>query len=86
MPRISEFYGILIRMYYSDHGIPHIHARCGGEDASFAIETGEMIEGKMPHKKERMVREWIEMHKSELMTNWQMVSSGKTPRKIEPLQ
>ena len=86
MPRISEFYGILIRMYYGDHGIPHIHARCGGEDASFAIETGEMIEGKMPHKKERMVREWIKMHKSELMTNWQMVSSGKTPHKIEPLQ
>ena len=51
MPSISEFYGILIRMYYSDHGILHIHARCGGEGASFAIETGEMIEGKMPHKK-----------------------------------
>ena len=87
MPRISEFYGILIRMYYSDHGIPHIHAKCGGEEASFAIETGEMIKkGEIPHKKKRMVQKWIKIHKSELMANWQKVSSGEEPRKIEPLQ
>ena len=87
MPKISEFYGILIYMYYDDHGIPHIHARCGGEDASFAIETGEMIKkGEIPYKKRRMVQKWIKMHKSELMSNWEKVSSDEQPRRIEGLQ
>ncbi|WP_407635395.1 DUF4160 domain-containing protein [Marinobacter nauticus] len=30
MPTISEFFGILIRMYYDDHNPPHFHAYYGG--------------------------------------------------------
>ena len=74
-------------MFYGEsHGKPHIHAEYGDEIASFAIETGEMIKGKIPRKKKRMVREWIGIHKNELMAGWQMVSSGKTPPKIKPLR
>jgi len=29
-PRISEFYGIVIEMYYGDHPPPHFHARYRG--------------------------------------------------------
>jgi hypothetical protein len=29
MPRISEFYGILVYMYYRDHAPPHFHAIYG---------------------------------------------------------
>ena len=86
MPKISEFYGILIRMYYEDHGIPHIHAKYGDEEASFAIETGKLLKGEFPLSKERMVRKWIKMHKRDLVENWQITSAGKMPRKIEPLQ
>lgn len=26
LPKISEFYGVAIRMYFNDHGPPHFHA------------------------------------------------------------
>jgi hypothetical protein len=29
VPRIREFYGIVIEMYYGDHPPPHFHARYG---------------------------------------------------------
>ena len=87
MPKISEFYGIIILMYYDEsHGKPHIHAKYGGERAVFAIETGELLVGKIPHNKERMVRKWIKIHKSELMVDWKMASSNETLLKIEPLR
>ncbi len=42
MPRVSPFYGIVIRMY-SDEGVhggrPHFHAEHAGEKASYDIRT-----------------------------------------------
>ena len=26
VPTISTFFGIVIRMYYQEHGVPHFHA------------------------------------------------------------
>jgi hypothetical protein len=45
MPRISEFFGIIIRMFYRDHAPPHFHAKYAEFTASFSIETLELIEG-----------------------------------------
>ena len=39
MPRISAFYGIVIAMFYEEHGVPHFHARYAEHDASIAIAT-----------------------------------------------
>ncbi|MCC8376515.1 DUF4160 domain-containing protein [Photorhabdus bodei] len=43
MPTISEFFGILIRMYYDDHNPLHFHAYFhayyGGHEAIISIET-----------------------------------------------
>jgi hypothetical protein len=49
MPVIARFYGILIKMYFSqsEHGIPHFHAIYGEYNAVFAIETLEMLEGRL---------------------------------------
>jgi hypothetical protein len=41
MPTISRFYGIVIRMYFSDHAPPHFHAVYSGEEAVIAIESGD---------------------------------------------
>ena len=30
MPEICRFYGIVIRMYFREHGPPHFHAEYGG--------------------------------------------------------
>lgn len=61
MPRISEFYGIAIAMYYAEHGVPHFHALYAGQDAAIAIESLEMLAGALPDRALRLVREWAEL-------------------------
>ncbi|MBC8554356.1 MAG: DUF4160 domain-containing protein, partial [Candidatus Brocadiales bacterium] len=41
MPVIAHFYGILIKMYFSqsEHGVPHFHAMYGEYNGVFSIET-----------------------------------------------
>jgi len=38
MPEVSRFYGIVIRMYFSDHWPPHFHAEYGEHEAVIGIE------------------------------------------------
>ncbi len=48
MPTISFFYGIAIRMYLRDHPPPHFHVIYQQHEANVSIETGDIIEGKLP--------------------------------------
>jgi hypothetical protein len=62
MPRISEFYGIFVYMYFQDirqHHTPHIHVRYGEYKASFSIETGERLAGRLGHAQTKRVEDWI---------------------------
>ena len=72
MPVIARFYGILIKMYFSqsEHGIPHFHAIYGEFNAVFSVETLEMLEGDMPARAHRLVKEWAEPYKQELLDMW----------------
>src|SRR4051794_40185343 len=56
--RISEFYGIVIAMYYREHGVAHFHATCAAETVVVAIETGDVIAGSAPARALRLVQEW----------------------------
>ncbi len=85
MPRISEFYGIVIAMYYREHGVPHFHARYGRQIAVFAVESLERIRGELPRHAERLLREWAELHRNELMRNWEHARAGRPLTRIEPL-
>ena len=70
MPTVSVFFGIMIRMYHRDHGKPHFHAIYQAYDAVFDIETGELREGELPRAASRIVSEWSQRHRDELMENW----------------
>ena len=48
VPRISEFYGIVIEMYFVDHPPPHFHARYSGDEALIVIASGEVFAGSLP--------------------------------------
>lgn len=48
MLEISRFFGILIRMFYDDHPLPHLHAIYGGEEAQIGIDPIQVLEGD-PH-------------------------------------
>jgi hypothetical protein len=50
MPRVSEFFGIVIALYYNDHAPPHFHAKYGESEAEIGIETLEIIEGSLPRR------------------------------------
>jgi hypothetical protein len=89
MPVLSVFYGIVIRMYFFDnrqHRVPHIHAQCSGRTAVFSIRSGEVVAGKLPHGKTRLVHAWIEIHRDELLADWQLAVNGREVLKIDPLK
>ncbi len=39
MPEICRFFGVIIRMYYDDHGLPHLHAEYQGKKAVARVEA-----------------------------------------------
>ncbi|MGE5195460.1 MAG: DUF4160 domain-containing protein, partial [Deltaproteobacteria bacterium] len=39
MPRISQFYGIAVYLYYRDHAPPHFHAIYAEHEAEIEIAT-----------------------------------------------
>ena len=79
MPVISRFYGILIKMYFREHGVPHFHALYGEYNAVFDIETLEMIEGDLPNRAQRLVKEWARQYQSELRRIWTTQEYNKLP-------
>lgn len=50
MPRLSEFYGVVIAMHYDDHEPPHFHAVYGGQRARIAIDPVRVITGALPRR------------------------------------
>ncbi len=70
MPAIARFYGIVIKMFFSEHGVPHFHAVYGEFVGVFVISNLEMIEGDLPARAQRLVRDWAEQHQSALQQMW----------------
>jgi len=89
VPTISMFYGIVIYLYFFDderHKLPHIHARHQGRDASFSILDGAVLAGDIPTAKTKLVQAWIEIHREELVANWELAVNGQPPFPIDPLR
>lgn len=88
MPTLSMFFGIIIRMYYApkEHNPAHIHAYFQEYKSSIKILDGEIINGTLPSRQLKLVLAWIEIHKDELLANWELFQNGEIPFKIEPLK
>jgi desulfoferrodoxin (superoxide reductase-like protein) len=89
MPNISMFYGIIIYMYFKDnkqHHVPHIHAKYQEYEVVVSIPEGEILAGQIPQSKMKLLQAWIELHKDELVADWELAVSGQQPYKIEPLR
>jgi hypothetical protein len=71
MPVISVFFGIIIRMFHNEHAPPHFHASYQGFEALIRIDDGSILIGSLPKKAQRLVQEWADRHRAELMENWQ---------------
>lgn len=85
MPEISRFLGIIIAMFYRDHAPPHFHAIYGEYEITVEIESG-IINGRFPKRALKLVFEWLELHREELLENWRLAEDRRPLNKIEPLE
>jgi len=85
MPRISEFYGIAIYMYYRDHPPPHFHAIYGEFEAEIVIASGAIGDGRLPRRAQSLVLDWIELHRDELRGNCDRAQQSQPLNPIDPL-
>lgn len=89
MPAISMFYGIIIYLYFFDknkHNKPHIHAKYQNFEIILSIPDGEILSGEFPPNKMRLLLAWIELHRDELIADWELAVNGQEPYQIEPLR
>ena len=76
-------------MYFYDnkkHNLPHIHVKYQNDEAVFSIIDGILIEGKLTKNKIKLVEAWIEIHREDLIADWQLAIEGQQIFKIEPLK
>ena len=79
MPIITRFYGIIIKMYFNDHLPPHFHAIYNEYNAIFDLNTLEMIQGDLPPKAMKLVKEWAEEYKVDLEKIWKTQEFKQLP-------
>ncbi len=85
MPIVSMFFGIVVRMYYDDHNPPHIHVEYQGNKAVLGFQ-GNVLKGELGSRTAlKLVREWIDLHATELADDWDAARKGQSIKKIEPL-
>ncbi len=84
-PRISEFFGIEIFLYWNDHNPPHFHVKYADYNAFVSIHEPQILEGNLPKKIEKLVIAWAELYYEDLLEDWELVQLMKTPKRIDPL-
>jgi hypothetical protein len=71
-------------MYVRDHGVAHFHARHGEDEAVVEIATCSVLQGGLPPRQARRVRDWTELHRLELLEAWERATRGEPPGTIDP--
>ena len=85
MPTISQFFGIIIQMFWDEHAPPHFHAKYGEFKAVINIKALSVIEGELPRRAETLVMDWAELHQEELLEDWDLCQKKQHPKPIKPL-
>jgi hypothetical protein len=89
MPEIARFFEIVIRMLAepaAPHHRPHLHVFYQDDVGIVAVDTVELIGGKLPRRQRRLVEAWAELHQIELLAAWDRLQDGRLPGKIESLR
>jgi len=82
MPEISRFYGIIIKMFFSDHAPPHFHALYGDHEAVFNIQNLAVMGGSLPPRALGLVTEWASLHQETLLDLWEHAINLRPLKKI----
>ena len=85
MPELSRFLGIVVGMFPREHAPPHFHAVYAEYQITVDIQGG-VVHGNFPKRALRLVLEWLDLHKDELLEDWTLIQSGQPAKKIAPLE
>jgi len=85
MPEISLFLGIRITMNWNEHNPPHFHVEYADCRATVRILDAQVDRGYLPKRQLKLVLAWCELHRDELMQNWELSRQQLPLNKIEPL-
>lgn len=86
MPEISRFFGIVIKMFFSDHTPPHFHAFYTEHEVLIDINRLTVFAGSLPPRALGLVIEWATLHQPELLDDWMRARGQQPLERIEPLQ
>jgi hypothetical protein len=67
MPTISTFFGIVIQMFWREHGPPHFHAIYGEHEAVIDIRELRVTRGALPRRALALVLEWGAEYREKLL-------------------
>lgn len=85
MPRVSEFFGIVVSMTYADHAPPHVHVHHGGREALVGIDPLRILRGDLQPRALALVAEWMLRNRDALMDDWLRARLGLPIEPIPPL-
>lgn len=85
MPELARFFGIVIYVNWRDHNPPHVHALYGDQEALVSLD-GAVLAGGLPRRALSMVHEWLAIHRTELVANWQRAQQRQALQPVEPLE
>jgi hypothetical protein len=85
MPKISQFFGILIFMYFRDHAPPHFHAKYGEFEGVVGLNPIRLLQGNLPPRVLGLVIEWSTLYSVELNEAWRAAEKGESIPKVPPL-
>ncbi|MBL4744682.1 MAG: DUF4160 domain-containing protein [Cycloclasticus sp.] len=72
--------------FKAQHNLPHIHVKYSGDEVVVSTADSNVLDGGIPSTKMKLLQAWIEIHKEELMADWELAVSGEQPYKIDPLK
>lgn len=76
---------MVIRMFYDDHNPPNFHVEYQEFEAIVEIQSG-IVTGTIPRRTLKLAYEWLDLHKEELLANWELMRRDEPTFKIEPLK
>ncbi len=88
MPLISQFYDILVYIYKEiggHHNEPHIHVKYNEYEMSMTFDC-RFLSGNIPKKQRRLVEAWLEIHKEEIKSSWEVYNKYGKIIKIKGLE
>lgn len=75
----------LEKNFESAKDTPHFHAEYNGNKVLVDIINVKILKGYFPKRQLKLILAWAEIHKDELMQNWELARNHEALYRIAPL-